>query len=81
MSEPKPGEALIKPEYRKERWFSDAETAVNDDEAEGASTIEPKKQKNARGANKGQRGKKRIEDSVRLCKYVAVDEECKIGEK
>ncbi|CEG80434.1 Putative tRNA-dihydrouridine synthase 3 (Fragment) [Rhizopus microsporus] len=81
MSEPKPGEALIKPEYRKERWFSDAETAVNDDEAEGASTIEPKKQKNARGANKGQRGKKRIEDSIRLCKYVAVDEECKIGEK
>ncbi|CEJ00547.1 hypothetical protein RMCBS344292_14600 [Rhizopus microsporus] len=81
MSEPKPGEALIKPEYRKERWFSDAETTVNDDEAEGASTIEPKKQKNARGANKGQRGKKRIEDSVRLCKYVAVDEECKIGEK
>ncbi|KAG1380928.1 hypothetical protein G6F60_005923 [Rhizopus arrhizus] len=84
QAEQRSGEALIKPEYRKERWFNDSEvteTAANDDEAEGGATFENKKQKNARGANKGQRGKKRIEDSIRICKHVAVDESCPIIEK
>ncbi|KAI8969031.1 hypothetical protein BDF20DRAFT_980643 [Mycotypha africana] len=86
--EAKPGEALIKSKYRKERWFNEetAEQAIevvpNDDEAEHAETEDGKKKKTkyARGANKGQRGKKRIEDTVKLCKNTSLGEECKFGD-
>ncbi|CAO0796313.1 unnamed protein product [Mucor circinelloides] len=84
----KPGEACIKPEYRKERWFDDdraeqiAEAPINDDAAEGGPSEKQngKKSKNVRGANKGQRGKKRIEDSLKLCKATSRGEECAFGE-
>ncbi|KAI9359060.1 hypothetical protein BD770DRAFT_363418 [Pilaira anomala] len=83
------GDAHIKPEFRKERWFEDeraeqlGELAINDDAAEGGPKDKPsgKKQKNVRGANKGQRGKKRIEDSIRLCKATARGDECEFGEE
>ncbi|KAI7893639.1 uncharacterized protein EV154DRAFT_138439 [Mucor mucedo] len=81
------GEAHIKPEFRKERWFDDeraeqvAELPPNDDAAEGEpkERNSGKKQKNVRGANKGQRGKKRIEDSIKLCKATSRGEECEFG--
>ncbi|CEP17625.1 hypothetical protein [Parasitella parasitica] len=79
----KPGEACIKPEYRKDRWFDDeraeqiAEAPINDDAAEGGpSENKNAALKNIRGANKGQRGKKRIEDSLKLCKATARGEKC-----
>ncbi|KAG2204407.1 hypothetical protein INT46_006199 [Mucor plumbeus] len=83
----KPGEARIKPEYRKDRWFDDdraeqiAEAPINDDAAEGGPKEKKngKKSKNVRGANKGQRGKKRIEDSLKLCKATSRGEECVFG--
>ncbi|KAG1098163.1 hypothetical protein G6F42_018044 [Rhizopus arrhizus] len=74
--------------YRKERWFDDdraeqiAEAPINDDAAEGGPSEKQngKKSKNVRGANKGQRGKKRIEDSLKLCKATSRGEECAFGE-
>ncbi|KAI8645436.1 hypothetical protein BD408DRAFT_338707 [Parasitella parasitica] len=85
----KPGEACIKPEYRKDRWFDDeraeqiAEALINDDAAESGPSENKngKKSKNVRGANKGQRGKKRIEDSLKLCKATARGEKCTFSEE
>ncbi|KAI8985100.1 hypothetical protein BDB01DRAFT_850160 [Pilobolus umbonatus] len=81
--EPRTGEARIKQEYRKERWFDDevtvkGEMALNDDEAEAVTEVKSKR-KNVRGANKGQRGKKRIEDTIRLCKFVSKGLVCPYG--
>ncbi|KAI9278071.1 hypothetical protein BY458DRAFT_565654, partial [Sporodiniella umbellata] len=79
-----PGEAHIKSEYRKERWLGDSEPAqitANDDAAESGSNFEATKKKNTRGANKGQRGKKHIQDSIMICKNVALDKQCPNAEK
>ncbi|KAI8359148.1 hypothetical protein BD560DRAFT_334998 [Blakeslea trispora] len=82
------GEARIKPEFRKERWIEgdkseQVDIAVNNDDAAEGGTTEKKsgkKSKNARGANTGQRGKKRIEDSIKLCKLLARGDECTFAE-
>ncbi|KAI9315389.1 hypothetical protein BX666DRAFT_1962279 [Dichotomocladium elegans] len=88
--EKKPGVAPIKNEYRKEKWFDDEgnEDQVangvfgDDDGAEGEKFSKEKKfEKKNRGANKGQRGKKRIVDEVMICKLLAAGKECAFGEK
>ncbi|CDS12292.1 hypothetical protein LRAMOSA04487 [Lichtheimia ramosa] len=81
--ERKAGEAPIKPEYRKEKWFDDdsneygSNAVFGDDDAEGKKFGgDNEKKRNKRGANKGQRGKKRIVDEVKICKMLAADQEC-----
>ncbi|RCH92777.1 tRNA-dihydrouridine(47) synthase [NAD(P)(+)]-like protein [Rhizopus stolonifer] len=81
----KAGEARIKPEYRKEKWIDGdkaEQVVINDDAAESGPNEKKsgKKSKNARGANTGQRGKKRIEDSIKLCKLLARGDECTFAE-
>ncbi|KAI7906566.1 uncharacterized protein BX663DRAFT_496948 [Cokeromyces recurvatus] len=82
--EHRPGEARIKPEFRKECWV-DHETSVvplvDDNAAEEEPNQKGKKTKNVRGANKGNRGKKRIVDTVLICKNLSRGEECTFGEK
>ncbi|KAI8388710.1 uncharacterized protein BYT42DRAFT_244302 [Radiomyces spectabilis] len=87
--ERKPGQAPIKDEFRKEKWFEDdqsgeaaAVTEVFGDEAQEGKKFndKDKKGKRVRGANKGQRGKKRIEDNLRICQYTAREEACPFGE-
>ncbi|KAI9492368.1 hypothetical protein BDB00DRAFT_828723 [Zychaea mexicana] len=89
-TEQRPGEARIKNEFLKEKWFEDdaenheAMNAVfGDEEAEGGKFSgggRGKKNKKVRGANYGQRGKKRIQDDVKLCKTIALGGECSFGE-
>ncbi|KAI8146053.1 hypothetical protein BJV82DRAFT_665860 [Fennellomyces sp. T-0311] len=81
----RPGEARIKTEFLKDKWFeddADNEEAFSgvfgDEEAEGGKFNDNKK-KRVRGANKGQRGKKKIEDEVRICKKIALGDECPFG--
>ncbi|KAJ8657393.1 hypothetical protein O0I10_006949 [Lichtheimia ornata] len=82
--ERKAGEAPIKPEYRKEKWFDDdsnedgSNAVFGDDDAEGKrfGGGDNQKRRNTRGANKGQRGKKRIVDEVKICKMLAANQEC-----
>ncbi|KAI9472435.1 MAG: hypothetical protein EXX96DRAFT_584068 [Benjaminiella poitrasii] len=80
-AEHRPGEARIKPEFRKERWV-DSESAANPlvDDSIAEEGPKEKKSKNVRGANKGNRGKKRIVDTVLLCKNLSRGEECNFGE-
>ncbi|CAO3631373.1 unnamed protein product [Cunninghamella blakesleeana] len=86
--ERKPGQAPIKNEYRKERWVEDETepeqySVFGDDEAEGEKFNKDKndgKVKNERGANRGQRGKKRIEEEIRICAAIARGEKCQFGE-
>ncbi|KAI7857354.1 hypothetical protein BDC45DRAFT_500993 [Circinella umbellata] len=95
LPEHRPGEARIKAQFRKEKWFDNEDEnqeAMNavfgDEDAEGGrfsgggggGNNKNKKGKKVRGANKGQRGKKRIEDEVRICKPVALGNECPFGE-
>ncbi|KAI9250140.1 hypothetical protein BDA99DRAFT_522968 [Phascolomyces articulosus] len=92
--EHRPGEARIKSQFLKEKWFDNDEDnneAMNavfgDEEAEGGRFTESggnrnkhKKGRKERGANKGPRGKKRIEDEIKLCKPIALGDECTYGD-
>ncbi|KAL1930976.1 hypothetical protein VTP01DRAFT_10113 [Rhizomucor pusillus] len=87
--ERRPGEAPIKAEFRKEKWVDNegnetqAGTSVfGDEEIEGQkfNNGDSGKPKRNRGANYGQRGKKRIVDTIKLCKSTARDEPCTFGE-
>ncbi|KAI8334759.1 hypothetical protein BC941DRAFT_495544 [Chlamydoabsidia padenii] len=87
--ERQPGQAPIKNEFRKERWFDDEETGEperfgvfgDDDAAEGEKFNKgDKKTRNERGANKGPRGKKRIEEGIKICSSTALGEPCGFGE-
>ncbi|KAI9301859.1 hypothetical protein BJ944DRAFT_251977 [Cunninghamella echinulata] len=90
--EKKPGQAPIRREFRKERWFEDDKeteqesfSVFGDDDAEGGKfnngkDDKKKFNKNERGANRGQRGKKRIEDEIKLCAAVARGDKCSFGE-
>ncbi|KAI8099028.1 uncharacterized protein BX664DRAFT_272032 [Halteromyces radiatus] len=88
--ERKPGTAPIKNEFRKERWFEEEGTEAedgsrgvfgDDDAAEGEKfSKKDKKCRNERGANKGNRGKKRIEEGIKICTSIARSEPCTFGE-
>ncbi|ORX49933.1 FMN-linked oxidoreductase [Hesseltinella vesiculosa] len=86
------GQASIKAEFRKERWFDDDNEnydggADADDAAESDKPQETKKRrfdkaksKAGRGMNRGDRGKRRLEDKIKLCPAVSREEKCKFGE-
>ncbi|KAF7728017.1 tRNA-dihydrouridine(47) synthase [NAD(P)(+)]-like protein [Apophysomyces ossiformis] len=84
--ERRPGQASIKAEFRKETWFDDGKeedipTGFGDEEEEGKKFKEENPKKRVRGANKGQRGKKRIVDSIQICPNTARGDDCPFAER
>ncbi|KAI8878100.1 FMN-linked oxidoreductase [Backusella circina FSU 941] len=72
-----------KGKYRKESWVT-AEPPTNgeqqqEEEKQPVTKGKKKFKQNARGANRGQRGKKHIVDTVRICKHLAAGDECPFG--
>ncbi|ORX49929.1 hypothetical protein DM01DRAFT_321734 [Hesseltinella vesiculosa] len=89
------GQASIKAEFRKERWFDDDNNDYNggadaDDAAEGDKPQDTEKRrfdkaksKAERGMNRGDRGKRRLEDKIKkkaanLAKPAASPMTCKL---
>ncbi|KAG0182568.1 tRNA-dihydrouridine(47) synthase [NAD(P)(+)]-like protein [Apophysomyces sp. BC1021] len=84
--EKRAGQASIKAEFRKETWFEDGKEedtsgVFGDEEVEGNKFKEENSRKRVRGANKGQRGKKRIQDDIQICQHTSRGEECPFAEK